>query len=104
MQINTFRLFLEVAEFGSLSKVAANRQVAQSHISRQITDLENECGGSLFRRTGRGVVLTEYGQYVEKRVREWIQLSDELFDDIQQIAKVPMGVVKSVSFLQQHIH
>jgi DNA-binding transcriptional LysR family regulator len=94
MQINDFRLFLEVAELGSLTKVAANRQVAQSHISRQITDLENECGTLLFRRTGRGVVLTEYGQYVEKKVRQWIQQSDELFDDIQQTAKVPMGMVK----------
>jgi DNA-binding transcriptional LysR family regulator len=94
MQINDFRLFLEVAELGSLTKVAANRQVAQSHISRQITDLENDCGTLLFRRTGRGVVLTEYGQYVEKKVRQWIQQSDELFDDIQQTAKVPMGMVK----------
>ena len=94
MQINDFRLFLEVAESGSLTKVAANRQTAQSHISRQITYLENECGSALFRSTGRGVVLTEYGQYVEKKVRQWIVQSDELLSDIQQTAKIPMGVVK----------
>ena len=94
MQINDFRLFLEVAELGSLTKVAANRQTAQSHISRQITHLETACGSALFRRTGRGVVLTEYGQYVEKKVRQWIQQSDELLDDLQQTAKIPMGVVK----------
>ncbi len=94
MQINNFRLFLEVAELGSLTKVAARRQTVQSHISRQISDLESECGGVLFRRTGRGVVLTEFGQYVEKRVRQWIQQSDELFGDIQQSAKIPMGEVK----------
>jgi DNA-binding transcriptional LysR family regulator len=94
MQINNFRLFLEVAELGSLTKVAARRQTVQSHISRQISDLESECGGVLFRRTGRGVVLTEFGHYVEKRVRQWIQQSDELFGDIQQSAKIPMGEVK----------
>lgn len=94
MQINNFRLFLEVAELGSLTKVAAHRQTVQSHISRQISDLESACGGALFRRTGRGVVLTEFGQYVEKRVRQWIQQSDELFGDIQQSAKIPMGEVK----------
>ncbi len=94
MQINNFRLFLEVAELGSLTKVAARRQTVQSHISRQISDLESECGGALFRRTGRGVVLTEFGHYVEKRVRQWIQQSDELFGDIQQSAKIPMGEVK----------
>jgi DNA-binding transcriptional LysR family regulator len=40
------------------------------------------------------VVLTEFGHYVEKRVRQWIQQSDELFGDIQQSAKIPMGEVK----------
>lgn len=94
MQIHNFRLFLEVAELGSLTKAAAHRQTVQSHISRQISDLESACGGALFRRTGRGVVLTEFGQYVEKRVRQWIQQSDELFGDIQQSAKIPMGEVK----------
>lgn len=94
MQINDFRLFLEVAELGSLTKAAAHRQTVQSHISRQISDLESECGAALFRRTGRGVVLTEYGQYVEKQVRRWIQQSDELFGDIKQSAKIPMGEVK----------
>jgi len=94
MQINDFRLFLEVAELGSLTKAAAHRQTVQSHISRQISDLETACGAALFRRTGRGVVLTEYGQYVEKQVRRWIQQSDELFGDIKQSAKIPMGEVK----------
>jgi DNA-binding transcriptional LysR family regulator len=94
MQINDFRLFLEVAELGSLTKVAAHRQTVQSHISRQISDLETECGSALFRRTGRGVVLTEFGQYVEKKVRHWIHESDELFGDIKQSAKIPMGEVK----------
>jgi LysR family transcriptional regulator, nitrogen assimilation regulatory protein len=94
MEINDFRLFLEVAELGSLTKVAVHRQTVQSHISRQISDLERECGGALFRRTGRGMVLTEFGQYVEKRVRQWIQQSDELWGDIKQSAKIPMGEVK----------
>ena len=54
MNLASVKLFLEVAEAGSLSKVAARRQTVQSHISRQITDFEAQCGGRLFRRTGRG--------------------------------------------------
>jgi LysR family transcriptional regulator, nitrogen assimilation regulatory protein len=38
MQIQDFKLFLEVAEMGSFTKVAAHRQTVQSHISRQISD------------------------------------------------------------------
>jgi LysR family transcriptional regulator, nitrogen assimilation regulatory protein len=94
MQINEFRLFLEVADSGSFTKVAAQRQTVQSHISRQISELEKSCGGNLFRRTGRGVVLTEFGHHVERRVRSWIKDSDEVLADIRQTSGVPMGEVK----------
>ncbi len=94
MHINDFRLFLEVAEMGNLSRVAAERQTVQSHISRQIIDLEKQCGSPLFRRTGRGVVLTEFGEFVEKRARQWIKESEVFFADIRQSSKVPMGQVK----------
>ena len=91
---NDFRLFLEVVELGSFTKVAAQRQTVQSHISRQIGNLEQACGETLFRRNGRGVVLTDFGEYVEKRVRIWMRDSDELFSDIRTTSKVPMGEVK----------
>lgn len=94
MQIQEFKLFLEVAESGSFTKVAALRQTAQSHISRQISELERQCGGALFRRTGRGVALTEFGGHVAQRVRLWIKDSEVLFSDIRQTAQVPMGEVK----------
>ncbi len=94
MHPNDFRLFLEVVELGSFTKVAAQRQTAQSNISRQIGNLEVICGQTLFRRTGRGVVLTEFGGYVEKKIRAWIKNSDELFSDIQASSKLPMGEVK----------
>lgn len=94
MHIQDFRLFLEVAEAGSFTKVAAQRQTVQSHISRQISELEKECGSLLFRRTGRGVALTEFGQHVAQRVRGWLKDSDELFADIRQTSRVPMGEVR----------
>ncbi len=94
MQIQDFKLFLEVAEAGSFTKVAARRQTVQSHISRQISALETQCGSPLFRRTGRGVALTEFGSHVAQRVRVWIKDSEELLADISQTARVPMGEVR----------
>jgi LysR family nitrogen assimilation transcriptional regulator len=94
MNPNDFRLFLEVAELGSFTKVAAERHTVQSHISRQIGQLEALCGGSLFRRTGRGVVLTELGDRVLARVRSWVRDTDQLMADIRADAGVPMGTVK----------
>lgn len=94
MNLADLRLFLEVTEAGSFTKVAANRHTAQSHISRQIGDLERECGAPLFRRTGRGVVLTEFGHYAERRIRAWLREGDALFADILQTSKLPMGEVR----------
>lgn len=94
MNPNDFRLFLEVAELGSFTKAAAQRQTVQSHISRQISGLESACGGALFRRTGRGVVLTDLGQLIATRVRGWVRDTDQLLADIRTDAGVPMGEVK----------
>ena len=94
MNPNDFRLFLEVAELGSFTKVAAQRHTVQSHISRQVSELEQQCGGALFRRTGRGVVLTELGRHVEGRVRTWLRDTDRLLTDIRADAGVPMGAVR----------
>jgi len=48
------KLFLEVAELGSFSKVAIARRTVQSHISRQISELERECGFVSATRRCRG--------------------------------------------------
>lgn len=94
MHFQDFKLFLEVAEMGSFTKVAAHRQTVQSHISRQISAFEEECGGALFRRTGRGVTLTEFGNHVASRARQWVRETDVFFADIKQSAKIPMGTVR----------
>lgn len=94
MNPNDFRLFLEVAELGSFTKAAALRQTVQSHISRQIGELEKQCGGALFRRTGRGVTLTDLGRHVEARVRGWVRDTDQLLADIRVDAGEPMGEVR----------
>lgn len=94
MQIQDIRLFLEVAEMGSFTKVAAHRQTVQSHISRQISTLEEACGGALFKRTGRGVSLTEFGHHVAWKSRQWIRDTEEFLAEVQQTARVPMGEVR----------
>ena len=72
MDYAAWKLFIDAVELGSLSKVAVAHGTSQPHISRQITELEQQCGGRLFQRTGRGVVLTELGQRVAPKVRAWL--------------------------------
>eukprot|EP01042_Synura_sphagnicola_P013394 gene13394-17001_t len=94
MHYALLKLFVEVAELGSLTKVALTHGSTQSHISRQISELERECGGRLFQRTGRGVVLTELGERIEPKVRNWLSETDQLVSDIKSTAGTPIGSVR----------
>jgi LysR family transcriptional regulator, nitrogen assimilation regulatory protein len=89
-----WKLFIDAAEFGSLSKVAVAYGTSQPHISRRISELEQECGGRLFQRTGRGVVLTELGQRIAPKVRAWLTSSDQLTNDVRTSAGTPIGKVR----------
>lgn len=90
----TWKVFIDAVEFGSLSKVATMHGTSQPQISRIISELEQECGGRLFRRTGRGVLLTELGERIAPRIRAWIDSTDELANDIRTAAGTPIGNVR----------
>ncbi len=102
MNVATVKLFLEVLEAGSLSKVAARRQTVQSHISRQISDFEATFGGPLFRRTGRGVAPTELGERAAVRLRSWLLETDRLAQELREesgklLGEVRLGVIPSAA-------
>ena len=94
MHYAAWKLFLDAAELGSLSKVALAYGTSQPHISRQISELEQECGARLFQRTGRGVVLTELGQRIAPKIRVWMAGTDELANDVRASAGTPIGKVR----------
>ncbi|MBE3203526.1 MULTISPECIES: LysR family transcriptional regulator [Parafrankia] len=62
MDTQRLRHFLRVAEEGSISGAATELGIAQPALSRQIRLLEEDLGVTLFRRTARGVQLTEEGE------------------------------------------
>ena len=67
----------------AITRRSARRQTVQSHVSRQISDFEEGFGGPLFRRTGRGVVLTELGVRVAARLRNWLQETESLAEELR---------------------
>lgn len=87
-------LFAMVADFGSLTKVAATRQSAQPVISRQIAALERACGGRLFARTGRGMVLTELGLRILPRIKSILADAERLSEDVGTTPGAPEGDVR----------
>lgn len=94
MDYAAWKLFVDAAEAGSLSKVAVAYGTSQPHISRQIAELERGCGGRLFQRTGRGVALTELGQRIAPKVRAWLASTEQLENDVRTSAGTPIGKVR----------
>jgi DNA-binding transcriptional LysR family regulator len=88
-----WRVFVRVAASGSLSKAAAVLAMPQSMVSRHIAQLEQQCGQRLFSRTGRGVLLTEFGAQVLPRVSQLGADADALADDIRSARGQPVGEV-----------
>lgn len=94
MNTQAWKLFIDTAELGSLSKAASAWGTSQPHVSRQIKELEEECGGRLFQRTGRGVVLTELGKRIAPQIRTWLERTEQLRNDIRTAAGTPIGKVR----------
>jgi LysR family transcriptional activator of nhaA len=62
LNFHHLRYFWAVASEGNLTRAAARLRVAQSAISSQIQQLEDELGQQLFNRVGRQLALTEAGK------------------------------------------
>ncbi len=62
MELRQLRYALSVARERSFTRASTRLNVSQSAVSEQVSQLENEIGFSLFRRTPRGVEVTDRGR------------------------------------------
>lgn len=69
MRSEDLRYFLGVIEAGKLGAASDLLGITQPGLTKAIARLETELGGPLFRRTGRGMELTELGVSFEQRAQ-----------------------------------
>lgn len=62
MELRDLKYFLAVAEEQSISRTAKTLNMTQPPLSRQMKELEDELGTSLFQRGERRITLTEEGE------------------------------------------
>lgn len=88
MELRTLRYFLAIAREESISGAAEALHTAQPSLSRQMKELEEELGKTLFYRGRRKITLTEEGMFLRKRAEEIIDLADRTAGELTQEKKL----------------
>lgn len=74
MDIRIMEYFLAITREGNISAAAEALHVSQPALSRQIKDLEEELGVTLFERGSRRIHLTDEGMILKRRAEEMVRL------------------------------
>src|SRR6476646_608116 len=94
MDLKRLRTFVAVADLGTVSKAALRLRISQSALSRQIADLEHECGFKLFDRIGRRLFLTTRGEQLLSDCRGVLGQMVSLGERIELLKRGDSGVLK----------
>ncbi|WP_375447642.1 LysR substrate-binding domain-containing protein [uncultured Fibrella sp.] len=91
MELRLLRSFRQVAADLNFSRSAEKLFVAQPALSRQIQQLEDELGVTLFDRTRRSVRLTAAGTYLNDQLGPWLDTLAHLTKQTKRIHNGELG-------------
>lgn len=105
MELRHLHYFCVVAEELNLTRAAERLHMSQPPLSRQIRQLEEEIGASLFERNPRGVSLTAPGQFFYEHTLQILEKIDSTVAATRRIARskrelFSIGFVPSVFYGQ----
>nr|WP_202128636.1 LysR family transcriptional regulator [Paenibacillus dendrobii] len=86
--------FLKVAQKEHVTQAAEELHVAQSAVSRQIHQLEEELGVQLFMQKGRNLQLTPVGQLFCKRVDSILKDLDKAVVEVHEFLDPEQGEIR----------
>lgn len=94
MELTQIRYFIEVAKREHVTEAAYALNVAQSAISRQIANLEEELGVQLFIREGRNVRLTPVGKMFLEHMENVMKEIDKAKQQIDEFLNPEEGTIR----------
>jgi hypothetical protein len=77
LDVDFLRTLASAEDLGGMNRAAERVGRSQSAVSQQMRKLEEKVGQRLFRKRGRGLVLTEPGELLLKYARRILALNDE---------------------------
>ncbi len=88
------RLFLAVAETGSLSGAARKLRIGQPTVSRRLAAIEHSMGATLFRRSVEGAAVTAAGERLLVPARRMAEWAGEVGRAAERADRGPSGLVR----------
>ena len=93
MTITQLETFVKITEMSSFSMAANSLGYAQSTVTMQIKQLEDELGCVLFDRLGKTIVLTSAGERLVEYAERLLQLEREIHREVPE-SDEPVGTLK----------
>jgi DNA-binding transcriptional LysR family regulator len=94
LQFDDMHLFTRVADLGTLSAVARERDVPVSQVSRSLARIEKACGARLIHRSTHGLSLTAEGQTFRDYCNRMTITLDELEGEFASKSSEVSGLVR----------
>lgn len=94
MELRQLRYFMEVGKREHMTEAADALHVAQSAVSRQIVNLEQELGVDLFIREGRRVKLTPIGKIFLERMTHAMNVIDDGVREVTEYLNPERGTIR----------
>lgn len=104
MQIESLKVFCDLAETESFTKAAQINHVTQSAVSQQISSLERQFKSLLIERSKKKFRLTREGQVLYDYSKQIIQTYDALFSRLQEIKDIISGTIRVATIYSIGLH
>lgn len=104
MQIESLKVFCDLAETESFTKAAQINQITQSAVSQQISSLERQFNSLLIERSKKKFRLTREGQVLYDFSKQIIQTYDSLHSKLQEIKDIISGTIRVATIYSIGLH
>jgi len=104
MQIESLKVFCDLAETESFTKAAQINDVTQSAVSQQISALERLFKSLLIERSKKKFRLTREGQVLYEYSKQIIQTYDSLHHRLQEIKDIISGTIRVATIYSIGLH
>jgi DNA-binding transcriptional LysR family regulator len=104
MQIESLKVFCDLAETKSFTKAAQINSVTQSAVSQQISSLERIFKSLLIERSKKKFRLTREGQVLYDYSKQIIQTYESLYSKLQELKDIISGTIRVATIYSIGLH